>query len=179
MMMLWDGKQMHMRSRNVKPLHHRIEEYLQKAKLNKVATSIGKFHLLPDLINALVERWRLECHTFHFPCGEFTVTLEDIALHLGLPINGLAVTGTTDLNVPLLQDMCEMWLSGRPEDKDFISCAIKLSWLETLNSTLVANVNQETIEHFACVYMLRLLGYKVMPDKTTSSIHGKYLPLLL
>ena len=102
---------MRMQYRNVEPLHHRIEEYLQRVRLNEVA-SIGKFHLLLDLISALVERWRPECHTFHFPCGECTVTLEGVALHLGLPINGLVVTGTTDLNVPLLQDTCEVWLGG-------------------------------------------------------------------
>ena len=39
-----------------------------------------------------------------------------------LLINGLVVTGTTDLNVSLLQDMCEAWLSERPEVKHFIGC---------------------------------------------------------
>jgi hypothetical protein len=37
---------------------------------------------------ALVNRWRLETHTFHLPCGETTVTLQDIAMILGLSING-------------------------------------------------------------------------------------------
>ena len=169
---------MRMRVRNVEPPHHMIEGYLQMARLNEVA-SIKKFHLLPDLISALVERWRPECHTFHFPCGECTVTLEDVALHLGLPINGLVVTGTTDLNVQLIQDMCEACLGERPEVNDFIGCAIKLSWLERLNSTLAEDADQQTIERFARVYMLRLLGCKIMPDKTSCSIHGKYLPLLL
>ena len=94
----------------MEPSHNRIEEYLQIARLNKVA-NIRKFHLLPNLISALVEWWRLECHTFHFPCGECTVTLEDVALHLGLSINGLVIR-TIDLNVPLLQDMCAAWIGG-------------------------------------------------------------------
>ncbi|MFQ6654519.1 hypothetical protein Gotur_025471, partial [Gossypium turneri] len=46
-----------------------------------------------DLVFALVKRWRPETHTFHLPCGECTVTLEDVALQLGLPIDGNAVTG--------------------------------------------------------------------------------------
>ena len=58
-----------------------------------------------------------------------------------LLINGLVVTGTTDLNVPLLQDMCEAWLSERPEVKDFIGCAIRMSWLERLNSIVAADAN--------------------------------------
>ena len=102
---------MRMRFRNVESPHHKIERHLQRARLNE-ATRIRKFHLLLDLISALVERWRPECHMFHFPHGECTVTLEDVALHLGMPINGLVVTGTIDLNVPLLQDMCEAWFGG-------------------------------------------------------------------
>ncbi|MBA0614848.1 hypothetical protein Godav_015087 [Gossypium davidsonii] len=40
------------------------------------------------LINAFMERWRLETHTFHFPCGECTITLKDMRLQLGLPVDG-------------------------------------------------------------------------------------------
>ena len=40
---------------------------------------IEQFEINANLISALVEQWRLETHTFHFPCGEFMVTLEDVA----------------------------------------------------------------------------------------------------
>jgi hypothetical protein len=36
---------------------------------------------------ALVEWWRPETHTFHLLCGEVTVTLQDIAMILSLPID--------------------------------------------------------------------------------------------
>ena len=75
--------------------------------------------------------------------------------------------------------MCEAWLGERPEVKDFIGYAIRMSWLDRLNSMLVANDDWETIECFARVYMLHLLGCKMMLDKTSLSIHRKYLPLLL
>ena len=44
------------------------------------------------LVSALVDRWRPETHTFHMPCGEVTITLQDVAMILGLPISGRAVT---------------------------------------------------------------------------------------
>uniref|UniRef100_A0A453GF01 Aminotransferase-like plant mobile domain-containing protein n=1 Tax=Aegilops tauschii subsp. strangulata TaxID=200361 RepID=A0A453GF01_AEGTS len=44
-------------------------------------------------LTALVDRWRLETHSFHLPCGEMTMTLEDMAMISGLPINRQAITG--------------------------------------------------------------------------------------
>jgi hypothetical protein len=41
----------------------------------------------------LVDRWRPETHTFHLPSGEITVTLQDVIMILGLPINGTPVCG--------------------------------------------------------------------------------------
>ncbi|KAL0015722.1 hypothetical protein SO802_002791 [Lithocarpus litseifolius] len=40
------------------------------------------------LISALVEQWRSETHTFHLPHGEMSITLEDVEVILGLPIDG-------------------------------------------------------------------------------------------
>ena len=39
-------------------------------------------------ICALLDRWRPETHSFHFPWGEIAVTLEDVALLFGLPCSG-------------------------------------------------------------------------------------------
>jgi hypothetical protein len=47
-------------------------------------------------ITAMVDRWRSETRSFHLPCGEMTVTLEDVAMILGLPIRGCSVTGCVE-----------------------------------------------------------------------------------
>ncbi|KAI4994144.1 hypothetical protein ZWY2020_029192 [Hordeum vulgare] len=44
-------------------------------------------------LTALTDRWRSETHSFHLPLGEMTITLEDIAMITGLPIEGRALTG--------------------------------------------------------------------------------------
>jgi len=38
-----------------------------------------------------MDRWRPETHTFHLPVGEMTITLQDVALLLGLPCAGQAM----------------------------------------------------------------------------------------
>ena len=50
-----------------------------------------RFQLDRSLLSALVDRWRPETHTFHLPCGEIALTLQDIAYLLGLPLVGKAV----------------------------------------------------------------------------------------
>lgn len=46
------------------------------------------------LVSVLVERWKPKKHTFHLPCDECTIILEDVQLQLGLPVDGLLVTGS-------------------------------------------------------------------------------------
>ena len=43
------------------------------------------------LISAFVEQWHLETNSFHFPWGEMTITLHDVFMILGLPIDGRSV----------------------------------------------------------------------------------------
>jgi hypothetical protein len=44
-------------------------------------------------LTALVDRWHPETHMFHLLCGETTVTLQDVVMILGLPIDDTPVCG--------------------------------------------------------------------------------------
>jgi hypothetical protein len=44
-------------------------------------------------LTTLVDRWRSKTHTFHPSSDEITVMLQDVAMILGLPINGTPVCG--------------------------------------------------------------------------------------
>ncbi|KAG8478820.1 hypothetical protein CXB51_028798 [Gossypium anomalum] len=69
-----------------------IENYLREVGFWHAAIIGQRCKLNPKLINVLIKRWRPETHTFHLPCGECTITLEDVQLQLGLSVDGSALT---------------------------------------------------------------------------------------
>ncbi|QHO48083.1 uncharacterized protein DS421_1g02590 [Arachis hypogaea] len=52
------------------------------------AVDLRDFMFDNSLISAFVERWRPETHTFHLPWGEASITLQDVAYHIGLHTTG-------------------------------------------------------------------------------------------
>ncbi|KAE8804840.1 Serine/threonine-protein phosphatase 7 [Hordeum vulgare] len=73
----------------------RYEPYFRRMDLLQFVLN---FNGTPPWLNAtaltaLTDRWRPETHSFHLPLGEMTITLEDIAMITGLPIEGRALTG--------------------------------------------------------------------------------------
>lgn len=123
-----DPSLLHMQDRHVSSL---IWEGGSRDKLDvrQLTARMGDWHILPDqralldrfgfgvfgnprvvrqndirLITALVERWRPETNTFHFSCGEMTITLEDVYMILGLPVTGRPLTHSE------LQHPKEWWL---------------------------------------------------------------------
>ena len=63
---------------------------------------IGHITLDWGLITSLVESWCLETHTFHLPIGDMTITLQDVAIILGLRIHEHPITDTCDIDWSLL-----------------------------------------------------------------------------
>ncbi|KAH1081975.1 hypothetical protein J1N35_021736 [Gossypium stocksii] len=61
--------------------------YLQLAGFGNV-TLIQRFDLRANLISALIERWCTETPTFIMPHRECTITLVDVAMQLGLRVDG-------------------------------------------------------------------------------------------
>ncbi|CAN1812337.1 Serine/threonine-protein phosphatase 7 long form homolog [Linum perenne] len=130
-----------------------------------------------DLITALIERWRPETHTFHMPEGECTVTLQDVNIISGLPVNGRAVTGRTSGQwIQMIDDFLGHTLDvGSTEIK---GSQLKLRWLNENLGALPPNPTPLHVERYARAYMLCLIGGFLFPNKSTQYVHLMWLPLL-
>ena len=147
--------------------------YLELLRFGAVEL-IWSFDLRYDLISALVERWRPETHTFHLPCGECTVTLEDVAVQLGLPIDGNAVTGVSSISKSAT--LCNELLGRSPSQGKFTS--LRFSWLHANFEHLPSTVNEWKVMQVVRAYIMHLIGGVLMPDVNGSKVHLMYLPLL-
>ncbi|XP_010532985.1 PREDICTED: serine/threonine-protein phosphatase 7 long form homolog [Tarenaya hassleriana] len=126
------------------------------------------------LISALVERWRRETNTFHFTLGELTVTLEDVALLLGLAVDGKAVIGVT---YTTCSSVCEKYLGLSPDSNYASGGMVKLSWLKEFFSGCPDDASYEEIERRTRAYLLYLVGSTIFSTTTGNKVPVMYLPL--
>ncbi|KAK5845894.1 hypothetical protein PVK06_002136 [Gossypium arboreum] len=117
----------------------RLMPYLELAKFRSAAL-IWTFDLQYDLISALVERWCLETYTFHLLCRECTVTLEDVALQLGLQIDRSAVTGGSVVLAMLYRELC--WTT-QPGAVDIGGCLVLLQLWALYRMPFLASVRHQ------------------------------------
>ncbi|KAL9688271.1 hypothetical protein QQ045_032691 [Rhodiola kirilowii] len=129
----------------------------------------------PGLVTALVERWRPKMHTFHFNGGEATITVQNVTLLTGLPIEGRPVTGHVHLTWP---PICMRLLGYYPEcHKDSPSLA-KRTWFNDNMSTIPADADEEMLKRYAKAYILHLLGLTLFSELSGSSVPLHFFPLL-
>ncbi|QHN76130.1 uncharacterized protein DS421_19g641210 [Arachis hypogaea] len=128
-------------------------------------SQIGVIKGQSAMINALIERWRLETHTFHFPVGECAVTLEDVAVILGLPTNGLPVTGPTMSRFEALEAECLHQFGIAPSKNDCRGSFIKLMWFRSVRDRIVLN-NDVHMQMYVKCHIMLLFGKILFADKS-------------
>ena len=145
------------------------------------ATSLTGLFKVPDmevdhaLITALVERWRPETHTFHLPHGEMGITLQDIEVMLGIPVDGLPVTGRTDLK---WNEVCRELLGHGPppvipnSNKSTLTGArIKYKWLDAqFAAPLAADADDEVVQQNVRYHLLVRMGALMFMDKSANQV---------
>ncbi|QHO38128.1 uncharacterized protein DS421_4g117690 [Arachis hypogaea] len=154
----------------------RVEEHLRSTGFYHVA-QIGVVQCQKALVNALVERWHPDTHTFHLLVGECAVTLEDVAMIFGLPTDGLPVTGMTLSSFEVLEAECLHQFGVAPRKLDYRGSSIKLTWLRDLKERLQLT-DENSIQVYVKCHIMLLISMILFGDKSGTSVHWKFLPLL-
>ncbi|KAG5540799.1 hypothetical protein RHGRI_020885 [Rhododendron griersonianum] len=130
-------------------------------------------------ITALIERWRPETHTFHLRSGESTVTLQDVEIITGLPVDGRPVTGDSRFDKDKKKDICERLLGLDPPGEVMSGFKVSLKWLrDNFDGKVEEGDDEVTVLRKARGYILQLIGGIVLPDQSSSHVHLYFLSLL-
>ena len=128
-----------------------------------------------NLITTFVERWRPETHTFH-PHGETTITLQDVEVILGIPIDGEAVVGTTD---KIWTTECRTMLGINPTGTTLKGQRILIKkLLYKIDQGLPDDATEVDVRQYARCYILALLADTIFADKFGDRVHMMWLQML-
>ncbi|PKA52658.1 Serine/threonine-protein phosphatase 7 long form like [Apostasia shenzhenica] len=165
----------------------RLKKHIDDAGFGEVR-KLQWLRLDRELITALVERWCTSTNTFHFVHGEMTVTLQDVAIILGLRIDGPAIV-TKNMVGPCCRwakwsDMCDELLGKHPDPQDGwnmgqANSCVPLNWLRTKFAQVdLRGLSDQEVIYQVRAYILHFIGAALMPDTSGNEVHCKYLPLL-
>jgi hypothetical protein len=104
----------------------------------------------------LVDQWHPETHTFHLPCGETTVMLQDVAMILGLPIDNTPVCETVSPGG--WRDSVSAAIDLRPpnvptDQKDRKTTGVHSRWLIAHFDTCPEGAKDAVVQRYARSYL--------------------------
>ncbi|XP_042443972.1 serine/threonine-protein phosphatase 7 long form homolog [Zingiber officinale] len=102
-----------------------------------------------------------------------TVTLQDVAVLLGLPIHGSAISGRANVDI---YDYCLRFLDQVLHPSNMKPRCLSIGWLaKTFDLTkLPTNATDETIQCYVRATILRIIGGDLMGSKTEGYVHDMF-----
>lgn len=166
------------------PLHNRILNYFERCGFGGVL-AVGNVQYDEGIITALIERWRPETHTFHMRTGECTITLQDVEVLYGIPVDGHPLVQSNVKNITksawreLMYDLTG-WLPG--EEAIIGNSLLVITQLSNHLETLIAgndiideHTDEAEVQKRARLYLLWLIGGSIFPDNSGSKLSLHFL----
>ncbi|XP_020675349.2 serine/threonine-protein phosphatase 7 long form homolog [Dendrobium catenatum] len=154
------------------------------------------------LLTALVERWSPQINSFHLIVDEMTITLQDVAMILGVHIDGPALVGHPVVGAGRRwlswPDCCDDLLGSHPladvvyrdpfdhritlrfhMGQAHSQTCVPLRWLRwTFWRDSYLDLNDMDFWRHVRAYILFILGCHLLPDTSGSEIHLQYLTIM-
>jgi hypothetical protein len=148
----------------------RYVPFLQRANLLAVTNIVvcGMPVFNATAITVMVDRWGSEIHSFLLLCGEMTVTLEDVAMILGLLIRGRLVTGRCDSSA--WRDRVTTFLGREPPVKvpgvKGHEARVHVMWLCEEFRECPPDADEATVSRYARAWVWHMFATALFPDST-------------
>jgi hypothetical protein len=104
-----------------------------------------------------------------------TITLQDMEVMLGLPVDGRPVIRSTILKWP---ELCGELLGVIPPPEKLVGCRLNMTWLSETFGVLPDNADEVTVQRYARAYILEMLGGSVFADTSGDMVHLLWLMFL-
>ncbi|WVZ88641.1 hypothetical protein U9M48_035138 [Paspalum notatum var. saurae] len=144
-------------------------------------TTAHHVSLLASAVDSLVDRWRPETHTFHFPCGEMTITLQDMAMILGLPVAGSPVIDRlepTAWHGQVLALFGIAPLDRQAGDRHTPTSGVTTGWLREHFGACPPDATLLQVERHARAWLWYLLACFLLPDSLGDTVSSTMLHIL-
>ncbi|XP_075087796.1 serine/threonine-protein phosphatase 7 long form homolog [Nicotiana tabacum] len=165
------------------PLHPCIVRRLQGMGFYRII-EIGRFQFDWASIIAMIERWRSEAHTFHLPIGEATITLEDVEVLFGQPVDGILVDYPHALRDYTRVDYLHMLqrLTGfQPAEPTVLSGSSRLQLtqvrqhLVAMDAEITDDSPPEYIDQHTRLLLLIMFGGILFPNTSRNLVSLRFL----
>ncbi|VFQ65617.1 unnamed protein product [Cuscuta campestris] len=116
-------------------------------------------------------------HSFHLPFGEVGITLQDVEVLLGLPVDDIPLAGITGRSKDHWIQICDDMMGFRPEASDITSSMIKISAIVPKALT-DHSVDVDYLQHARAI-MFKLLGGSLFPNTTGNKVSLYLLEVIM
>ena len=162
---------------------NRYVPFLHRANLLAIANIFrrGQPSFNATAVTAMVDRWRPKTHTFHLPCDEMMITLQDVAMILGLPIRGHPVIGRCD---PAgWRGRVAQFLGRDPPPKEDgkkgREAGVRITWLREEFNVCPPHADEATISYYCRAWVWHMFATMLFPDSTGDMASWMYIPCLM
>ncbi|XP_070032906.1 serine/threonine-protein phosphatase 7 long form homolog [Nicotiana tomentosiformis] len=166
-----------------KVLHPCVVRRLQDTGFYRIL-EIGRLQLDWSLITALIERWQPETHIFYLTIGEATITLHDVEVIYGLPVDGHPVSlphAMRELTGGHYLDMLQQLTSYRPQEETALAGASRLQLttirdhLEVLHPHITGDTPKLHIHRYTRLLLLLMFEGVLFPNTSGNLVILRFL----
>ena len=127
------------------------------------------------IVSGFVERWQPETNTFHMPFGEMTITLDDVASIIGIPVTGRTVSyndrmAYEEAQALLVDALGVESIEAHDELIQVRGQSVRLKWLREKFGGITDNNGKEMVDCAVRAYLLYLLGCTLFTDKSGTRV---------